>query len=362
MEKSWEKTVEWHFASEALSHLDIVSPLDGTKEISDLVANVGSLKWILVEFKHNEDSLNDENAKYPEKRPAAMYSVMKDYFCFEKNFPPNIKTSANNVLFNNFVNGIESNKNLSSYLNVASLNATNVLNKLNNGVGKGEVTKVQNNLKALASFQKNPVGEIKSNALALFEKYERRSLDTTSMTGPYAGSASLTFDVLPEIEPHLIVFGKIEKKGRQRLRLMRYWSYTIPKGGLREAEISNLARRWGLLKQIAGTSYDDFIKYVNALSFARGYLPNLSGPDNDKFGYFSAIGIYKKRGIVVTGRLDEIMGLVETIYIDLNREKLKKDNFKKIRKEKIFSLIKGLQGKILDRLKRLLSSDERLPA
>lgn len=63
--KSWEKTVEWHFACEAIAQFKVLSPVDGEKEVADLIAKLGNATWILVEFKHRASNFRDENKKYP---------------------------------------------------------------------------------------------------------------------------------------------------------------------------------------------------------------------------------------------------------------------------------------------------------
>ncbi|MEQ9106820.1 MAG: hypothetical protein RLO04_05090 [Limnobacter sp.] len=61
----WEKTVEYLFAIRHIEPKALFAPLAGMHEVGgDLMAAQGD-RWVLIEFKRNEESISDELRKFP---------------------------------------------------------------------------------------------------------------------------------------------------------------------------------------------------------------------------------------------------------------------------------------------------------
>ncbi|MCU4551579.1 hypothetical protein KWE35_04795 [Acinetobacter baumannii] len=61
--KWWEKTVEYFFIQKYVSE-SIIAPLDGNEELAGDALVSSNQKWVIIEFKDRESSLNSEMRKF----------------------------------------------------------------------------------------------------------------------------------------------------------------------------------------------------------------------------------------------------------------------------------------------------------
>lgn len=67
----WEKTVEYGFVIKHVSKFSKAVPLDGNYEkASDTIFKMSGYKWLLIEFKKDQDSIKNELDKFVEKDAA----------------------------------------------------------------------------------------------------------------------------------------------------------------------------------------------------------------------------------------------------------------------------------------------------
>lgn len=64
----WEKTIEYLFVMNHVNVEDLVVPLDGTHEVSGDAIIGRVAKWVLIEFKRDESSLDSEITKYGDQK------------------------------------------------------------------------------------------------------------------------------------------------------------------------------------------------------------------------------------------------------------------------------------------------------
>jgi hypothetical protein len=76
--KWWEKTVEYLFVLLAVRDHNVIAPLDGIEELAGDAIFCSKNKWILIEFKKDEASINDENRKFKDLGFKNVMTAFKD--------------------------------------------------------------------------------------------------------------------------------------------------------------------------------------------------------------------------------------------------------------------------------------------
>ena len=81
--KWWEKTVEYKFIGICLSQKVLkLAPLDGNEERAGDTILATNNKWVLIEFKKDEDSINSEKKKFRDYNNALLALIDRDQHHF----------------------------------------------------------------------------------------------------------------------------------------------------------------------------------------------------------------------------------------------------------------------------------------